>query len=87
MHLRHAASMVKTTGRSPLGEAHGRLILISVAGILVGSQAYAEEVGDGGASVLRKCMAYDQVDPSARNGAGPVLDGTVGRVLGTPSRV
>ena len=57
MHQRHGASMVKRIARSPLGEAHGQLILISVAGILVGSQAYAGEAGDSGAARFRKCIA------------------------------
>jgi hypothetical protein len=69
MHLRHGASMAKRIARSPLGEAHGQLILISVAGILVGSQAYAGEAGDSGYRSVSEMYCYAQVDPSSPDGA------------------
>ena len=52
--------------------------------LVVASQSYAEEkAGDAGADAFRKCMACHQVGPSARNGVGPVLNGSIGRPAGT----
>lgn len=65
---------------------NGKLILVSViSGILVaGSQGYAgEKVGDTGTDAFLKCMACHQVGLNARNGVGPVLNGSVGRHAGT----
>jgi len=57
----------------------------AVAGMLIaGNPSYAEEkAGDAGADAFRKCMACHQVGAKARNGVGPVLNGTIGRLAGT----
>lgn len=59
--------------------------MVAVAALLVaGGHAYAQEAAaDAGATVFRKCMACHQVGPSARNGVGPVLNGTFARPAGT----
>jgi cytochrome c len=56
-----------------------------VTGILVvGNPSNAEEnTGNPGADAFRKCMACHQVGPSARNGVGPALNGSIGRPAGT----
>lgn len=56
-----------------------------VAGLLiVGTPSYAEKkAGSAGADAFRKCMACHQVGPSARNGVGPALNGSIGRPAGT----
>ena len=63
-----------------------KLILVAVvAGELIAG-IYAEaKAGDAGADAFRKCMACHQVGPSARNGVGPVLNGSFGRQAGTHS--
>src|SRR5689334_7555820 len=38
---------------------------------------------EAGAIVFKKCMACHQVGEGARNGIGPVLNGVVGRSVGT----
>jgi cytochrome c len=63
-----------------------KLILVALAtGVLLGGhQSQAEgQTSDAGADVFRRCMACHQVGPSARNGVGPVLNGSVGRHAGT----
>jgi cytochrome c len=62
-----------------------RILVGLVTGLLlVGSPRHAaEETDNAGADAFRKCMACHQVGPSARNGIGPVLNGTVGRRAGT----
>jgi cytochrome c len=62
-----------------------RVLVGVVTGILIlGTHGYAEEqAGNAGADAFRKCMACHQVGPSARNGVGPVLNGSIGRPAGT----
>ena len=52
--------------------------------LIVANPSYAEEkAGNAGADAFRKCMACHQVGPSARNGVGPVLNGSIDRPAGT----
>lgn len=62
-----------------------RLIVTALAGVLtIGGLASAEEeAANSGAVVFRKCMACHEVGPNARNGVGPILNGTIGRPAGT----
>jgi cytochrome c len=62
-----------------------RLIIIALAGVLaIGGLASAEEeAANSGAVVFRKCMACHEVGSNARNGVGPILNGTIGRPAGT----
>ena len=61
-----------------------KLILVAVvAGELIAAIFAEAKAGDAGADAFRKCMACHQVGPSARNGVGPVLNGSFGRHAGT----
>jgi cytochrome c len=62
-----------------------RLIVIALAGVMAigGLSSAEEEAASAGAVVFRKCMACHEVGPNARNGVGPILNGTVGRPAGT----
>jgi Cytochrome c2 len=57
-----------------------------VLAALAPASTFAQELtGDpaNGETVFRKCMSCHRVGPDARNAAGPVLNGVVGRQAGT----
>ena len=66
-----------------------RASIAAAIGLLVStSSSYAQEAlsaghREAGAIVFKKCMACHQVGEDARNGIGPVLNGVVGRPVGT----
>lgn len=63
-------------------------IMMMFAAVLIAvGQAHAQDTvrtGDpeAGANVFKKCMACHKVDPDAKSGVGPTLNGVVGRPAG-----
>ena len=66
-----------------------RTPIAAVIGLLISASPSSAESTlsaghrEAGAIVFKKCMACHQVGEGARNGIGPVLNGVVGRPVGT----
>jgi cytochrome c len=59
-----------------------RVAALAALILLPASQAFAQDA-EAGRTVFNQCRACHQVGETARNGAGPVLNGLFGRKAGT----